>query len=68
MIHIFEHPSWEPTSMKIWVGVQNFSFPTLFDFSRELLLIIIIIDLQVALFWPTPFDQWRQKEVGERDR
>ena len=38
MIDIFEHPSWGPTSMQIWVGGQNFSFPTLFDSYRELLL------------------------------
>ena len=42
MIDIFEHPSWGPTSMQIWVGGQNFSFPTLFDSYRELLLRFLI--------------------------
>ena len=35
---IFEHPPWISSCMQIWVGGQNFTFPTLFDSYRELLL------------------------------
>jgi len=38
IIAIFEHPPWISTCMQIWVRGQNFSFPTLFDSYRELLL------------------------------
>ena len=50
MIDIFEHPSWGPTSMQIWVGGQNFSFPTLFDSYRELLLNPVLADIFLCHF------------------
>ena len=59
MIDIFEHPSWGPTSMQIWVGGQNFSFPTLFDSYRELLLITKQSDVKVRRFSLPRRQNWK---------